>query len=81
MLKAKIIVMPRESILEPQGIALKNFISSNGHNIKSTNVGKCIELIIDHNDFAKAKMEAQEIAEKYLVNGLIETFSFDILQI
>ena len=81
MLKAKIIVMPRESILEPQGITLKNFVSSKGHNIKSANIGKCIEIIIDHNDFAKAKMEMQEIAEKYLVNKLIESFSLDIIQI
>lgn len=67
-MKVKILIMPKEGLLDPEGRAVKEMLTDNGYNIKEVRVGKVVEIDVD--DPAQIK----EIAEKFLVNPLIQDY-------
>ena len=47
-MKAKVIVMPKQNILDPQGVAVRDAIRHHGiPAVTGARVGKCIELEVD----------------------------------
>ncbi len=70
-MKAKVIVMPKQSILDPQGVAVRDAMRHHGlPGAKSVRVGKMIEMEIDGAD--EAKLHA--IAREMLSNPVIEDY-------
>lgn len=79
MIKAKVIVTPKKSVLDPQGEAVRKAIHSHGmDSVHSTRIGKFVELEIDNNDLEAAKKELEEIAQDLLSNPVIEDYRIEI---
>ncbi|MEZ0392399.1 MAG: phosphoribosylformylglycinamidine synthase subunit PurS [Pseudobdellovibrionaceae bacterium] len=66
-------IMPREVILDTQGRAIEQTLKLNGLPEASCRVGRFVELDLQVSS-EKAKVQAEEIANKLLCNPLIETF-------
>lgn len=70
-MKAKVIVMPKQSILDPQGVAVRDAMRHHGlPGAKSVRVGRMIEVEVDGADEAKL----HEIAREMLSNPVIEDY-------
>ncbi|MEW6230233.1 MAG: phosphoribosylformylglycinamidine synthase subunit PurS [Bacillota bacterium] len=77
--KAEIKVTLKESILDPQGSAVRKALHSMSYsNILDVRIGKHIELMLSADDAESAEREAQEIADKLLANPVIENFSLEV---
>jgi phosphoribosylformylglycinamidine synthase len=71
-MKAKVIVMPKRSVLDPQGVAVRDAIHHHGlPTVKAARVGKFIEL-----ELGGTENEAQlhELCRDLLSNPVIEEY-------
>ncbi|KAA3597182.1 MAG: phosphoribosylformylglycinamidine synthase subunit PurS [Calditrichaeota bacterium] len=81
MLKANVYVTLRKSILDPQGVAVKNALKSLGHSeIQSVRIGKFIELELDEVAENEAEAKVKEYCQKLLANEVMEDFKFEIIK-
>jgi phosphoribosylformylglycinamidine synthase subunit PurS len=70
-MKAKVIVMPKQSILDPQGVAVREAMRHHGMpGVKSVRVGKMLEVEVDGADEATM----HEICRDLLSNPVIEDY-------
>lgn len=70
-MKAKVIVMPKQSILDPQGVAVREAMRHHGMpGVKSVRVGKMLEVEVDGADEAKL----HEICRELLSNPVVEDY-------
>ena len=77
-MKVKVIVMPKQSVLDPQGVAVRDAIHHHGMpEIKSVRIGKFMELEIDG---TKTGIEEKlhEICRDLLSNPVIEDYHLEI---
>ena len=70
-MKAKVIVMPKQSILDPQGVAVRDAMRHHGlPGAKSVRVGRMIEVEVD----GASEAQLHEIAREMLSNPVIEDY-------
>jgi phosphoribosylformylglycinamidine synthase PurS subunit len=70
-MKVKVIVMPKQSILDPQGVAVREAMRHHGlPGVKSVRVGKMLEVEVDGADEAAM----HEICRDLLSNPVIEDY-------
>ncbi len=82
MLKAVVYVTLRESVLDPQGHAVKAGLQSLGFDeVKDVRIGKYMEVSVDTQDRAQAEERVREMCEKLLANTVIEDYRFDIVEV
>jgi len=75
-MKVKVVVMPKQSVLDPQGVAVRNAIHHLGMpEIKSVRIGKFMELEIEG---AGTEEKLHEICRDLLSNPVIEDYSLEI---
>jgi phosphoribosylformylglycinamidine synthase len=79
MFKAKIKIILKKGILDPQGKAVEGAL----HALKYTSasnvrVGKYIELKIREKEEKNAKQKVEEMCKKLLANPVIEDFEFEL---
>jgi phosphoribosylformylglycinamidine synthase PurS subunit len=78
-MKAKIIVMPKRTVLDPQGKTVKHALESMGFSgIKDVRVGKCIEIELEGGSKAELQKKVDEACHQLLSNPVIEEYSFEI---
>lgn len=74
-MKAKLEVFLKETVLDPQGKAIKGALEKLGFDsISDLRVGKIFYLELDLEDKEKAKEILEEAAEKLLCNKIIESY-------
>lgn len=79
MIKAKVEVRLKKTVLDPQGKTVKKAIESLGFSsVLDVRMGKLIELTIKGSDKAKAKVQIEEISKKLLSNPIIEEFAYSL---
>jgi phosphoribosylformylglycinamidine synthase subunit PurS len=77
-MKATVIVMPKKSVLDPQGVAVRDAVKHHGlPEVKSVRVGKFMELEIDGAG-ADAEKKLHEICRDLLSNPVIEDYELQI---
>jgi phosphoribosylformylglycinamidine synthase PurS subunit len=70
-MKAKVIVMPKQSILDPQGVAVRDAMRHHGlPGAKSVRVGRMIEVEVD----GASEAQLHAIAREMLSNPVIEDY-------
>jgi phosphoribosylformylglycinamidine synthase len=78
--KARVTVMPKSGVLDPQGKAIGHALASLGFaGVGEVRAGKVIELDLAETDPARAKAEAEEMARKLLANTVIESFRVELV--
>ncbi|WP_456484639.1 phosphoribosylformylglycinamidine synthase subunit PurS [Desulfurobacterium sp.] len=75
----KVFISYREGILDPQGVAVEKAAHSLGfEKVKNVRVGKYITLEIEANSKEEVEQEIREMAKRFLVNPVIEEYTFEI---
>ena len=79
-MKAHVYVMPKASVLDPQGQTIQNALHKIGFtDVASVRQGKYFALaLIDGLDAAAARTEVERIARDVLTNPVIEEFTYRI---
>ena len=79
-MKARVTVMLKEGVLDPQGEAVKHALNSLKYNkVKSVRQGKVIEIDLDEISEERANKSIQEMCEKLLANTVIESYEIEII--
>lgn len=77
--RAKIEIVLRPSILDPQGKVAQHALHNLGYgNIDHVRMGKLIEMIIEASSEAEARATAEGACQKVLANGVMEDYSIEI---
>ena len=78
-MKAKIVVMPKKTVLDPQGKTVKHALESmHFTGIRDVRIGKFIEVELTGRDKAALKKKIDDACHKLLSNPLIEEYTFEI---
>ncbi len=79
-MKARIKIMLKNGVLDPQGEAIKHALNNIGfENVTGVRQGKVIELEIDESDKDQVRSELDKMCNKLLANTVIENFEIEIL--
>ena len=79
-MKARVYVMPKAGVLDPQGKAIGHALEGLGFaGVNDVRAGKVIELELAETDAAKARAAVEEMARKLLANTVIESFRVEVV--
>jgi phosphoribosylformylglycinamidine synthase subunit PurS len=79
-MKAKVTVMLKTGVLDPQGEAVRHALGTLGFSgVEGVRQGKVIELELAETDADKAKTAVEAMAQKLLANTVIESYRVEIL--
>ena len=79
-MKARVVVMPKKDVLDPQGKAVSGALHALGHaNVEEVRIGKLIILDLGNDlDADAAATKVTEMCEALLANTVIEEYSFEL---
>ena len=78
-MKARVYVMLKTGVLDPQGEAVLHALSALGFDgVQGVRQGKVIELNLATTDKAAAEVEVKEMCEKLLANTVIESYQIEL---
>jgi len=78
-MKARVHVMLKSGVLDPQGEAVRHALGSLGfEGVDGVRQGKVIEIDLAETDAAKAEAVVNEMCEKLLANTVIESYSVEL---
>ncbi|SLN62637.1 phosphoribosylformylglycinamidine synthase subunit PurS [Roseovarius litorisediminis] len=78
-MKARVHVMLKNGVLDPQGEAVRHALGSLGFDgVEGVRQGKVIELDLAETDEAKARKTVTDMCEKLLANTVIESYSVEL---
>ena len=79
-MKARVTVMLKDGVLDPQGEAVKHALKTLEYNrVESVRQGKVIEITLDEVSEERTKKSIQEMCEKLLANTVIESYEIEIV--
>ncbi|TDF95540.1 phosphoribosylformylglycinamidine synthase subunit PurS [Paenibacillus piri] len=80
MLKATVYVTIKQSVLDPQGVAVQGALHSMGFDeVSKVRVGKYLELELGTSDRAEAERRVKAMCEKLLANTVIEDYRYELI--
>ncbi|GKU84520.1 phosphoribosylformylglycinamidine synthase subunit PurS [Niallia sp. NCCP-28] len=81
MFKVKVYITLRESVLDPQGNAVKGSLHSLDYKeVSDVRIGKYLELTIEKSE-KNIDEVVKEMCEKLLANTVIEDYSYEIEEV
>jgi phosphoribosylformylglycinamidine synthase len=76
---ARVVVMPKRVVNDPQGVTVKHGLNSLGFGeVSEVRVGKHIEVTLAYSSDEDARARVDEMCRKLLANGVIEDYRFEI---
>ena len=79
-MKARVHVMLKNGVLDPQGAAVRHALGALGFGgVNDVRQGKVIELDLDAADKAEAEAEVVKMCEALLANTVIERYEVEVL--
>ncbi|NCX29510.1 MAG: phosphoribosylformylglycinamidine synthase subunit PurS [Rhodobacterales bacterium] len=79
-MKARVTIMLKDGVLDPQGEAIKQALTSLEYNkVNSVRQGKVIDLELNESSEEAAIDSIQEMCEKLLANTVIENYEIKLL--
>jgi phosphoribosylformylglycinamidine synthase len=79
-MKARVFVMPKEGVLDPQGKAIAHALGNLGFSgIGEVRQGKVIELELRATSEGEARAEVEQMCKKLLANTVIESYRVEIV--
>ena len=78
-MKARVHIMPKEGVLDPQGKAIAHALTSLGFvGVGEVRQGKVIDLEVAEADAARVRETVDAMCRKLLANTLIESYSIEL---
>ena len=79
-MKVRVLVRPKEGILDPQGQAVERALPALGfEGVSQVHVGRLIELEVDGSQNNGVSEQVSEMCERLLANPLIESYEGEVL--
>ena len=79
-MKARVTIMLKDGVLDPQGEAIRHALAGLGHKgVSGVRQGKVIELDLTATDKAAAEAEVTRMCEALLANTVIEKYAVEIV--
>ena len=79
-MKARVTVMLKTGVLDPQGEAVRHALGSLGfEGVTGVRQGKVIELDLAHTDRDKAEADVTAMCDKLLANTVIESYRVELI--
>ena len=79
-MKARVTVMLKAGVLDPQGEAVRHALGALGFaGVNGVRQGKVIELDLAHEDSAAAEADVRAMCEKLLANTVIEGYRVELV--
>jgi len=80
-MKAHVWVMPKRTVLDPQGQAIQHALNSLGfETVRDVRQGKFFVLDLDGTPRDAAEKQVEQLAREVLTNAVIEEFRFEIVE-
>ena len=77
-MRVRVLIRPKEGILDPQGQAVERALPALGYDdVSNVHVGRLVELDVDGNGDIEAQV--REMCERLLANPLIESYEVQTL--
>lgn len=77
MTKVNVYVTLRESVVDPQGIAIKDALQNMGYKeVENVRIGKLIQLELEGTQNIDSRVK--EMCDKLLINKVIEDYRYEI---
>lgn len=78
-MKARVHVMLKNGVLDPQGEAVRHALGALGFaGVNAVRQGKVIELDLDATDAASAEANVRDMCERLLANTVIESYTIEL---
>ena len=78
-MKARVHVMLKQGVLDPQGEAVRYALGALGFDgVNGVRQGKVIELDLAETDKSKAEAEVRKMCDKLLANTVIESYQVEV---
>jgi phosphoribosylformylglycinamidine synthase PurS subunit len=78
--KARVFIMPKEGVLDPQGKAIAHALGTLGFSgVGEVRQGKVIDLDLSETDQARARAQLEAMCQKLLANTVIESYRVEVL--
>ena len=78
VLRATVVVRPKDGILDPQGDAVQRSLRKLGFAVSAARVGRVIDLEHEAEDEGRAHEAIERMCADLLANPLIESFEIEI---
>jgi phosphoribosylformylglycinamidine synthase subunit PurS len=78
MTRARVLIRPKEGILDPQGQAVERSLGQLGFAVGETRVGRLIDIELDASSQPEALEQARRMCEQLLTNPLVESYDIEI---
>jgi phosphoribosylformylglycinamidine synthase PurS subunit len=77
-LRVRVLIRPKEGILDPQGQAVERALPALGYDdVSNVHIGRLVELDVDGDGDVEAQV--REMCERLLANPLIESYEIQAL--
>ena len=77
-MKARVLVRPKDGILDPQGQAIGKSLRQLGFDVADTRMGRLVELELTTADAQQAREQVERMCEQLLANALIESYEIEV---
>ena len=78
-MKARVFIMPKEGVLDPQGKAITHALQTLGFSgVGEVRQGKVIDLDLSETDQARARAQLEAMCQKLLANTVIESYHIEL---
>jgi len=78
-MRARVFVMPKEGVLDPQGKAIAHALATLGFaGVGEVRQGKVIDLELDETDLARARETLDTMCRRLLANTVIEAYRIEL---
>ncbi|HUE18978.1 MAG TPA: phosphoribosylformylglycinamidine synthase subunit PurS [Stellaceae bacterium] len=78
-MKARVHIMPKQGVLDPQGLAIGHALAALGFKgVGAVRQGKVIDLELSETDPTRAKSALEQMCQKLLANTIIESYRVEI---
>ena len=81
-MKARIKIMLKSGVLDPQGAAIKQALNNIGfESVTGVRQGKVIEIEVDGSNKSEVRSEIESMCNKMLANTVIENFEIEVFSV
>jgi phosphoribosylformylglycinamidine synthase len=78
LVRATVLVRPKQGILDPQGQAVQASLEKLGFSVDAVRIGRVIDLEVEARDADDARNQLELMCDSLLANPLIESFEVQL---
>lgn len=79
MIKARVSVFLKDDVMDPQGLAVGQALTSLGHTtVRGVRVGRYFEIQLDADNLEVARSQVTQMCESLLANTVIERYRIEL---